>query len=142
MMKNTMVTYPLGIYAFILIAGGLFSSCSKMETLPDNASILFEKTEHDFGEIPEKIEARVVFNFENSSKHPLIVKEVKTSCGCAAPSWTEEPIAPSEKGEITVTYDAEYPGKFHKTITVFYNGKDSPQQLIIKGRVPYPKTQE
>jgi hypothetical protein len=138
MIWNKIAAHKMGIIVFICILGILSSACSNEQALPKNASILFEKTKHDFGEIPEKKEARTVFNFENTSEHPLVIKDVKTSCGCAAPEWPKEIVLPSKKGTITVTYDAEYPGRFNKTITVFYNGQDSPKQLTIKGQVPYP----
>lgn len=138
MISNKIASKNLGAFAFICIVGMLLFACSREQALPINASILFEKTTHDFGEIPRKKEALTVFNFENTSEHPLVIKDVKTSCGCAAPAWSKEAISPSKSGTITVTYDAEYPGKFSKTVTVYYNGKDSPKQLTIKGQVPYP----
>lgn len=138
MIWNKISTRVLGIYALFLVTGLLISSCAKEADVSNNASVLFEKIKHDFGEIPQKKEASVVFNFENNGEHPLVINNVKTSCGCAAPEWPKESVNPSEKGTITVTYDAEYPGRFNKTITVFYNGKGSPQQLTIKGQVPYP----
>jgi hypothetical protein len=138
MIWNKNVAHKMGIVVFVCILGILPSACSKEQALPKNASLLFEKTKHDFGEIPRKKEASVTFNFENTSEYPLVISDVKTTCGCAAPKWPKEVVLPSEKKAITVTYDAEYPGRFNKTITVFYNGQDSPTQLTIKGQVPYP----
>ena len=66
-------------------------------------------------------------------------QQVETSCGCGVPKWTRKPIKPNKSGEIEVTYDAKYPGKFHKTITVFANTDDSPVQLTISGEVEYDK---
>ncbi|WP_394368018.1 DUF1573 domain-containing protein [Flavobacterium undicola] len=70
---------------------------------------------------------------------PLLIKDVNTSCGCTVPEWYKGIIKPNKNGEIKIVYDAKYPGRFNKTITVFYNGKDSPINLTIKGEVPYPK---
>jgi hypothetical protein len=41
-----------------------------------------------------------------------------------------------------IKYDADFPGTFEKTITVHYNGKDSPAILKIKGQVAYPEDLE
>lgn len=116
-------------------------SCNgtKMKRLGENATINFEKNTHDFGELSLKKEASIVFEFENDSEELLQVKEVKTSCGCAAPTWSKEIIKPNGKGRIKVTYDSKFPGRFNKTITVFYNGENSPLELKVKGKVRYPE---
>jgi len=46
-------------------------------------------------------------------------------------------VKPGKSGEIQITYDTSQLGFFNKTITVFYNGKDSPQTLTIKGRMRF-----
>ncbi|QTD38549.1 DUF1573 domain-containing protein [Polaribacter batillariae] len=55
------------------------------------------------------------------------------------PEYPKGIIKPSERGEIKVVYDTKYPGRFNKTIAVFYNSKGSPKILTIKGEIPYPK---
>lgn len=100
----------------------------------------FKKEVYDFGEIPARRSISTVFQFSNTGKSPLLIKEVTTSCGCTVPEWPKDIIEPNENGEIKIVYDAKYPGRFNKTITVVYNGKDSPQILSIKGEVFYPKT--
>jgi len=116
-------------------------SCNDMKSkdLEKNATLNFKKTVHDFGELPLKKEASVVFEFENNGKELLQILDVKTTCGCAAPTWSKEIIKTSEKGSIKVTYDSKYPGRFNKTITVYYNGENSPLELKVKGRVRYPE---
>jgi len=122
-----------GIITFSIM---LFSiSCANKENKLLETKITFENEIYNFHEIPEKIEAGATFNFSNIGDHPLQISDVKTSCGCTVPEWTKDKIAPNEKGAIKVIYDAKYPGRFNKTITVFYNGIDSPKKLIIKGQV-------
>jgi len=81
--------------------------------------------------------ANCTFKFSNPGNTPLIVYNVKTSCGCTVPEWTKVPVKPGKSGEIRITYETSQPGFFNKTITVFYNGKDSPQTLTIKGRMRF-----
>jgi hypothetical protein len=115
----------------------LFYACSP--AVPRNdASIAFVKVKHDFGTIPCKIEAPHPFEFTNTGKTPLIINDVKTSCGCTVPKWPVSPIRPGEKGQIIIKYDAAFPGVFHKTVEVFYNGAGSPYNLEIRGEVEYP----
>jgi len=127
--------------ATLFISCLILVSCNGITSkdLSKNATLNFEKKVHDFGELSLKKEASIVFEFENDSEELLQIKEVKTSCGCAAPTWSKEIIKPNGKGEITVTYDSKYPGRFNKTITVFYNGKNSPLELKVKGKVRYPE---
>ena len=44
------------------------------------------RLEHDFGEIWDLEEQQTVFNFENKGEGPLIIEEVKASCGCTTPT--------------------------------------------------------
>ncbi len=99
--------------------------------------LTFEKTEHDFGKINEA-DGRVttVFKFKNEGMEPLVLSNVRASCGCTTPKWTREPIEPGQTGEITVTYNPNgRPGRFQKTITVTSNATEATKRLYIKGEV-------
>lgn len=102
------------------------------------ANMIFKQKEHDFGKISAGKSVSTIFEFSNTGESPLLIQNVTTSCGCTVPEWPKEIIKPNENREIKIVYDAKYPGRFNKTITVIYNGKDSPVQLSIKGEVPYP----
>ena len=102
-----------------------------------NPVITFDKTTHDFGKINEA-DGRVttVFNFKNEGMMPLVLSNVRASCGCTTPKWTREPIEPGQTGEITVTYNPNgRPGRFQKTITVTSNAAEPTTKLYIKGEV-------
>jgi len=123
---------------FILLILVLMCACSS--TTPRNdASVSFNTDKHDFGTILYKKEATYSFEFSNPGKTPLIINDVKTSCGCTVPEWSKAPIRPGKNGLIEIKYDAAFPGVFHKTVEVFYNGAGSPYSLEIKGEVKYPE---
>ena len=111
-------------------------SCSTPVNRND-AVIRFKGQEYDFGTISLKEEVYYGFEFSNPGKTPLVISNVKSSCGCTIPEWPRKPVKPGAKGEIKVAYDAASPGVFHKTITVYFNGKNSPVELKIKGKVEY-----
>lgn len=99
--------------------------------------ITFDKTTHDFGKINEA-DGRVttVFTFKNEGMAPLVLSNVRASCGCTTPKWTREPIEPGQSGEITVTYNPSgRPGRFQKTVTVTSNATEPTFKLQIKGEV-------
>lgn len=99
--------------------------------------ITFDRTTHDFGKINEA-DGRVttVFTFRNEGMSPLVLSNVRASCGCTTPKWTKEPVEPGQEGQITVTYNPNgRPGHFQKTITVTSNAKEATTKLFIKGEV-------
>ena len=109
------------------------------ETLARNGAkpgISFEETSHNFGEIEEGSRAKHTFKFENTGEAPLVIKNVRPSCGCTSPDWTRKPIQPGETGKVTAVYNsAGRPGKFHKSVTVYTNIEGKSVPLFIKGTV-------
>ena len=99
--------------------------------------ITFEKTEHDFGKIAEDGgRVSVEFAFKNEGMAPLVLSNVRASCGCTTPTWTKEPVEPGQKGSITVTYNPNgRPGRFQKTVTITSNASEATTKVYIKGEV-------
>ncbi len=99
--------------------------------------ITFTETEHDFGQIKESDgKVSTVFTFKNEGMEPLVLSNVRASCGCTTPTWTKTPIEPGETGTITVTYNpAGRPGRFTKSITITSNATSATVKLYIKGEV-------
>lgn len=99
--------------------------------------ITFEKTEHDFGKINEADgRVSVEFVFKNEGMSPLVLSNVRASCGCTTPKWTKEPVEPGQKGVITVTYNPNgRPGRFQKTVTITSNASEPTKRVYIKGEV-------
>lgn len=108
-------------------------------------TISFEKDAHDFGSINEENgKVRYDFQFTNTGGKPLIITDVRASCGCTSPDWSKEPILPGKKGFISATYDpTNRPGPFNKSLTVISNATSPNTILYIKGEVTAkPKTLE
>ncbi|OFX21788.1 MAG: hypothetical protein A2041_14040 [Bacteroidetes bacterium GWA2_31_9b] len=101
------------------------------------ATISFEKESHNFGTFKEDqgtVEHKFIFT--NTGQSPLVINNVKASCGCTSPSWTEKPVMPGEKGFVNAIYDPKNrPGAFNKTITVESNATNSRIVLKILGEV-------
>lgn len=99
--------------------------------------ITFVKTEHDFGKINEADgRVSVVFEFKNEGMAPLVLSNVRASCGCTTPTWTKEPVEPGQTGSITVTYNPNgRPGRFQKTVTITSNATEPTKKVYIKGEV-------
>lgn len=106
-------------------------------TVENGPEITFEKTTHQFGEIPYNGNAVYEFVFKNTGNEPLILSQPKSSCGCTVPEWPKKPILPGETDVIKVTYKyVDRPGSFSKYVTVFSNAKtNNSVKLYIKGKV-------
>ena len=93
--------------------------------------ITFETLEHDFGKIIEGDKVDYDFKFTNTGEAPLIISEVKASCGCTTPSWPKGVIKPGESDIIKVVYNSKgHPGTFSKGIVVTSN--TYPNQIVLK----------
>lgn len=101
------------------------------------STIDFEHEVFDFGTINEnKGEVEHTFVFTNNGKKPLIIVNVRSSCGCTTPEWSKKPIPPGGKGEIKVKFNPKNrPGKFMKSITISTNSKKPVVTLTVKGNV-------
>ena len=115
----------------------------RIEAQTKKPKITFKETEHDFGKIhEEKGKVSHTFEFTNTGGEPLIINNVRSSCGCTVADWTKKPVLPGEKGYIKASYNpANRPGKFSKTITINSNATNPVVVLRVKGEViPKKKT--
>ncbi|MCM1042034.1 MAG: DUF1573 domain-containing protein [Bacteroides sp.] len=101
----------------------------------EGPGIKFEKTVHDYGTIEQGANGNCEFVFENNGTEPLILSDVRSSCGCTVPSWPREPIMPGKKSAIKVHYDTNRIGGISKSITVSTNGNPDRVVLSIRGTV-------
>jgi len=95
----------------------------------------FSSESIDYGKIEKGSNGVRVFEFTNVGEAPLIIKQIKSTCGCTVPKKPTQPIMPGEKGEIKISYDTKRLGGFSKAITVFSNAKTERKTLKIKGFV-------
>lgn len=95
--------------------------------------IQLSDTSVDMGTFDWRKEQKSVFTLTNIGEFPLVIIDVATSCGCVSASYSKEPVQPGKDINLSVTYKADHPEYFNKTITVYCNTKGSPFQLKISG---------
>ena len=140
----------------IILALGLLTSCGGKsdDTLstglvnnPKSAEqptgkepiITFDKTEHEFGKLLQGEVVTYSFHFTNTGNAPLLITEVKTSCGCTAGDFPREPIKPGQDGLIKATYDSKgHHGFQSRTLSVTSNTNPSTTVLRLKADVMTP----
>jgi len=99
------------------------------------AKIKFESDTVDYGDIAKGSDGVRVFKFKNTGDAPLIITDVKSSCGCTVPKKPDGPIAAGASSTIEVKYDTNRVGPIRKTITVYSNADEAIIALKIKGEV-------
>lgn len=141
------------LIATLLLTVGLYAQANHEETKPTNKpavivsatnpnapKIKFVEELHDFGTVIEGPQVTHDFKFKNEGKEPLILSNVRASCGCTVPTWPKEPILPGKESVISATYNTQgRPGNFTKTITVESNASDGSKVVTIKGDVIKPE---
>lgn len=114
----------------------MLSFTTKQDAAPiPTAKITWAKELHDFGDIPKGTPVSVEFSFTNAGDEPLLIADVKTSCGCTASDYTRQPIAPGKSSKVKVTFSAASAGAFNKNVTVSFNEPSLQKVLNIRGTV-------
>ena len=93
--------------------------------------IYFPETQHDFGQVKEGEKVNYTFKFANKGSSNLIVKDIKTSCGCTAALLSADNLPPGQEGTIQVELDTKNrSGKMSRTITVRSNDPKDPAKIL------------
>lgn len=130
----------------MMTMGAVNAQEKKNETQDANQhgpKIVFAEREHNYGTIQKGGDGNCVFTFTNTGDEPLILSNVRASCGCTTPKWTQKPVMPGKTGEIGVRYNTNNVGGFTKTVTVTSNAVNEARVVVkIKGNVVQPSKNE
>lgn len=96
----------------------------------------FDKEFHDFGDLKKGDIVQHTYEITNTGDKPLIISNVKPACGCTAPDYTQEPIAPGQKGKVILSFNSQnFSGLINKTAHIYINVENSPVVLSFKANV-------
>ncbi|HYQ56098.1 MAG TPA: DUF1573 domain-containing protein, partial [Draconibacterium sp.] len=100
----------------------------------------FPEKSFDFGEMNQGDKKEHTFNLTNDGKSDLIIRRVRSSCGCTAVAPSKNVIAAGETAPIKVTFDSRGKrGRQSKSITVITNDpKNSTTTLRISSNIVVP----
>ena len=103
--------------------------------------LAFAETEHDFGEIADGTPVETVFSYTNEGKAPLVITDIKSTCGCTVPKdWSKEPLAPGASSQFTVKFNGKGANKVSKTVTVTANTKKGRETVRISAFINNPRS--
>lgn len=116
--------YDLVIIALLILLSGIIGvgiryqrsivEQGKRQELRQQTSVpkaALDRTEHDWGKIPEKPPAETLFTVSNIGTAPLEIKAIMTSCGCTTAELVGEPkkyqtvIDPDASKQVKVVFD-------------------------------------
>ncbi len=88
------------LIALAVFAGIAFATAQEKKEVKKQPESVLEWLNPDanLGEVPLRVPATATYEFVNKGKKPVIITNVKTSCGCTSKSYSKEPIQPGKKG--------------------------------------------
>ena len=97
-----------------------------------NAPVIsFNAESHDFGNIKEGDQVEYTFMIKNEGKRDLILRNVKTSCGCTVVTPEKKVIGPGETVPLKVAFNSQGKrGRQNKAITVITNDPRNPTSIL------------
>lgn len=99
-------------------------------------TISLDKTTADYGTVKTGSDGHRFFIVKNTGDKPLILSNVKASCGCTTPEWSKDPILPGKTTQIKVGYNTAANGFFNKQVEIFSNDPANSRTTInITGTV-------
>ncbi len=127
---------------YLVVSANLTEDFASMtsEELENAPVASFASTTFDFGKINQREKANAQFIFKNTGKSDLIIRKIRTTCGCTTVTPPNTVIKPGEESKIEAVFDAgARKGKQHKVVVVTTNDpKHSQVNLIISGEVNDP----
>lgn len=100
------------------------------------AVLSFREEKYMFGEVKAGTIIEHTFEFTNTGAVPLILSDVRSTCGCTVAEWPKNPIAPGGKGEIKATFDTKNKNGLEiKPITITANTLPAKLNIFLEGTV-------
>ena len=93
---------------------------------------------YNFGAFGEETgPVRASFRFVNVGDEPVVITGARASCGCTAPAYDTDAVAPGDTATVYAVYDPQArPGRFSKSVTINTNAANAPKtKLTLKGVV-------
>ena len=98
-------------------------------------TILADSAEYHYGVVGENMTASKKIILKNTGNEVFRIKGTTTSCDCMTAEYDWDEIPPGGKAAMTVEYEAEEPGDFWRTITIYGNIPEKSFTLDFWGTV-------
>lgn len=133
MMLVALPPSPLRLFFNSLLVIAVTATMSVANAAEDWAAKMFEGTTHSFGTVARGAKTEHRFVFRNLYKEDVHVASVRSSCGCTAPTVTQNTIRSNESAEVVAVFNTRsFLGQRGATITVTF---DRPYHAEVQLRV-------
>ena len=92
-------------------------------------------TDHDFGTVRRGESVSHHFVYQNNTTGPIVIDNVRTTCGCTAPDWSASALAPGATDALRIVFQGQKKGSFRKQIKVYFSAQRRAERLQITGTV-------
>ncbi|NIL95768.1 MAG: DUF1573 domain-containing protein [Planctomycetales bacterium] len=124
------------LLAELILAAHALLACPAA-TAQDWAVKMFNKLEHDFGDVAKGTATEYRFQIKNLYLEDMRIKSVRASCGCTTPSITKELLKSGETSELVARFNTDrFEGQHGATLTVrFASPFPAEVRVKVKGYV-------
>ena len=104
------------------------------EALP-KTTLEADKAEYDLGTVKEGTTQKQTVTVRNTGTSAFKLKGFTTSCDCTEATCDWKELQPGESGIVTVSYEAEQPGDFYRTVEIYGNIPNNSLMMSFIGTV-------
>ena len=104
------------------------------EALP-KTTLETEQAEYDLGTVKEGTTKKQAVTVRNTGTSVFKLKGFTTSCDCTEATCDWKELQPGESGTVTVSYEAEQPGDFYRTVEIYGNIPNNSLMMSFIGTV-------
>lgn len=124
-------------FGFLFLPSTLICLIPAVSLAAGSPKIQFKTLSYSFNTVNLNQKVTYNFKFKNAGTGDLAIKEIKTSCDCAAVENVHKPVPPNSDGEIIATLSTgSTVGEKNESIFVYSNDpKQSPIELKLSAQV-------
>jgi hypothetical protein len=113
------------------VNAGASAQKSAQAAAAQTPAIVFESTDHNFGNVNPGSALHCEFKFTNKGSGMLEIKDVQPTCGCTVPELEKKKYEPGESGAIKVNFSpGSNIGSVTKLLYVISNDKVNPRLTL------------
>ena len=87
-----------------------------------------------FGSFHWEEKQDTVVTLRNTGKKLLVIHDIVTSCGCTVADYDKRPVMPGKSVDVKISFKADHPEHFNKTVGIYCNTTESPFVVKVMGQ--------
>ncbi|TAJ10482.1 DUF1573 domain-containing protein [Marinilabiliaceae bacterium JC017] len=127
------VVYLVFILSLEMAACSSISTKDNAESdLRGNPVLVFDEELYTFGKVKYGDVVGIQLKYRNAGDGPLVIHEIKTSCGCLDVKFKNAPVEAGDSARIEVIFDTSgFQGRQVKMLKFFTNASEKPKEIVL-----------